>query len=357
MSLANSFLQNYTAITKKIFPQKAFKPSVGLDIGLSTVKMAQLAPSEYSYELLSWAIEPIQNTDIKTTIKKILDRSGESDREVKTSVFGKGTLIRYIELPRMGLEEIRKSLNIEADKYFPFPADQLYLDCCILDPKGTEKMMSVLVACAKKELIDARIKFLNELGLSIDFIGVNSIALANAFLTLNASPKGSIQGQEKKEFAAKAILDIGNEESHLIILVDQTPRFDRDIYIGGRHFTQAISNALGLSFKEAEKLKCHPQGRLDEIANACEASFTNLVSDLRLSFDYFISEKNIPIAKLYLMGGGSLLEGMDLFFTKHLELPVERWNPVDYLKIEKALLDQDVRRHAAELGVAIGLAL
>ena len=349
----NLLLEKYLAIIRNFTSKKEDGPSVGLDIGLSSVKMVQLVQSPESIELLQWAIEPIEGADIQTPVKKIINNLGSAAKSPITSVFGKGTLIRYIDMPRMPLEDLKKSLSIEADKYFPFPPDQLYLDCFILDAKSTEKQMSVLVAAAKKELIDERIKLLTDLGLQADYISINSIALANAFNVLQEHGKDL----EKKEIQGKALLDMGNEESHLMIMVDNSPRFDRDIYIGGRHFTQAISHAFGTNSKEAEHIKCDPRDRANDIFNACESTLNNLVSDMRLSFDYFITEKNVPITTLYLTGGASLMEGMEKFFSRNLDITVERWKPTSCLKLAPGIDKNELTRQVGNLGVAIGLAL
>ena len=120
-------------------------------------------------------------------------------------MFGKGTLIRYIDMPRMSLEDLKSSFDIEADKYFPFAQNQIYTDCFILDAKEKSKNMSVMAAAAKRELIDRRIKLLEELGMPVEFVGLNPIVLANALsvlgedITQPAATPTIVDQKEKKE--------------------------------------------------------------------------------------------------------------------------------------------------------------
>lgn len=342
-------LQTYFATIKQFLPDQKQEFAVGLDVGSGYCKLVEIAKTDKSYKLLNWAIEPVNNGDTNAAIKKILT-TVELPKIVYTSVFGKGTLIRYIDMPRMPLDELKNSFSIEADKYFPFAQDQIYTDCYILDPQGKTKQMPVLAAAAKKDLVDQRVKLLTDLGIQVNFLGLNPIALANVIHVLGIS-------NDIKSDGAVALLDMGETVSNLIILVNRLPRFTRDIFIGGRDFTKRISNTLGVSVQEAEKLKVQPGARLPEVLNACEASVMNLVQEIRLSFDYFVTEKNVEITQLLLTGGASRLEGISTVFEKNLELKISPWNPLSPLEIAPEVAREDLHIKSFKLGVALGLAL
>src|SRR5690349_11351454 len=176
----NALLQKYLNFVQKFIPQPETKPFVGLDIGTSSCKIVEVIRKADRYQLTHWAIEPIVDGNIKDAVKKIMGKVSDSGRSPAIAVFGKGTLIRFITMPKMSLEELKSSFALEADKYFPFPQDQIYMDCYILDNKGKDNKMSVLIAASKKELVDSRVKSLGELGLHPEQISLNSIAIANA---------------------------------------------------------------------------------------------------------------------------------------------------------------------------------
>jgi len=343
-------LRNYFKLIKRFIPSTPESPSVGLDIGASECKLVELIKSEDSFELLSWAIEPVKNDDVSATVQRILEPLEIPCKSPYTAVSGKGTLIRYIDMPRMTIEDLRNSFSIEADKYFPFAQDQIYTDCYILDPQGKEKRMSVMAAAAKREMIDQRIKLLTEAGLHADFIGINPIALANVLNVLGLE-------EEKDEDAVMAVLDMGESVSNLTIIIDKLPWFTRDIFVGGRDLTKSISNALGISFEDAEKLKSQPGKRLAEVIAACESAVMNMVQELRLSFDYFTTERSKEITKLLLTGGGSMLEGISEAFEKNLEVKVNKWDPLESLQVSSEISKEDLDKKSLKLGVALGLAL
>ena len=349
-------LEKYLQAVKDILPQNTPTPSVGLDIGMESCKAVELIKKGDSFEILRWAVETVENENLEGAVRKICGRLNITSKAPYTAVSGKGTLIRFIDMPRMSVEDLKKSFDIESDRYFPFPKEQIYTNCYILDQESQDKQMSVLVAAAKKDIIQERMKLLSSLGLPCSFIGVNSIAVANVFHTFGKMmPRGN--PSKERPSGAAAVLDMGETASNLMVMVGHRPRFNRDIFVGGRDLTKRVSNLLGMGLPEAKALKTQPADRLNEILNACDSVLMNLVSEVRFSFDYFTTEYNMPIARLFLSGGASLLQGVPELFSKNLDIPVERWNPIQYLKLAPGVSEQEIQKHSGLLGVALGLAL
>lgn len=352
---SKKILEQYLSLVKKLLPDKEGISSVGIDIGFHSCKMVEIAKAGNTFQLNSFAIEPVINANMAEAIKAVLAKTKKSTRSPYTSVFGKGTLIRCVTMPRMPLEDLKKSLAIEADKYFPFAQDQIYTDCYILDDSGEDKKMPVLVAASKKEIVDARIKLLTDLGLQVDFITLNPIAIANVLYVLGGAAEKKDPGSQPQPVAA--ILDMGETVSSLTILVGRLPRFTRDIFLGGQDLNKRISNALGVSAQEAEKLKFDPQDKLTDVLNACDSSLTNLISEMRLSFDYFTTESNLHINKLLLTGGASMLEGIRDYFAKNLDIPVENLDPLSTFQASEDIPKEELKKNSMRLSVALGLAL
>lgn len=361
-------VQAYFNTIKRFLPDEQSTSAVGLDVSTGECKLIELKKAKNTYELINWAIEPIHNGDIKATIQKIISKLDAPPSSLYTSVFGKGTLIRYIDMPKMSLDDLKSSFSIEADKYFPFAQNQIYTDCCILDINEKGKTMSVMAAATKKDLVDRRTKLLEDLEMPVEFIGLNPIALANVLNVLgfeegddeNTESKESGENKgskDKTKSSVIALFDMGESVSSLTILVDKFPRFTRDIFIGGRDFTKSISNALGISFKEAEELKRVPGKKVKDVLGACETIIMNMIQELRLSMDYFATEKNQEIEKLLLTGGTSLLNGIVESFEKNLEIKVCKWNPLSAITMGPNVSTENMDINSVKLGVALGLAL
>ncbi|MBZ0166644.1 MAG: pilus assembly protein PilM, partial [Candidatus Omnitrophica bacterium] len=151
----NTLLKSYFGLIKHFIPTKEVGSAVGIDVGVSSCKMVELTREGELFKVLHWAIQPVANGDSEAAVRSLLSQVKNPIGNIFTSVYGKGTLIRFIEMPRMNLEDLKYSFAIEADKYFPFSQDQIFTDCYILDPHGKSKKMRIMAAAAKKEMVEA----------------------------------------------------------------------------------------------------------------------------------------------------------------------------------------------------------
>ena len=350
INIEHAIKDGFSALCRFI-PKPAQPPVIGIDIGTSAIKAAIInSESNGSYTLTAWGIEKIIDGNVGGALEKLLSNVKSDVSPIPVAALsGKGTLIRYIDMPRMPIEDLRKAFVYDMDKYFPFDPETIYTDCFILDHNAKEKRMPVLVAAVKKELVDERVAMFKSLGVELVDITINSIATTNAFARLGPKLTGSTQ--------AKAVLDIGGTVSNLLIIKDQVPRFTRDIFVGSREMTQQIANILGVDNAQAEELKRDPGARTAEMSEACSASVNHLVSEIRLSLDYFMTEKNIQIDEFFLLGGGSLLKGIEAVFENNLGISVKTWDPLAGLRLSPALASSDIRTYSSQLGVAVGLGL
>jgi type IV pilus assembly protein PilM len=349
-------LTNYFRFVKKFLPDEKGVTQIGFDIGVDSCKFVALAWMGEKYELQAWGIEPIGPAGLAESLKSLVIKLNLTNKSPVTSVSGKGTLIRYIDMPRMSLDDLKKSFSIEVDKYFPFDQNSIYTDCSILDPKGKEKKMAVLIAAVKKEMVDERIQALTAAGLEPQQVTINAIAVANAFQKLGSGEK-IVENSDKTKGHATAILDIGDSVSNLMILKDGVPRFTRDIFIGSQEITKRIMNAFGLSAEEAEKLKSNSGEQNEDVFTACESTIMNWITEIRLSLDYFITEKNIQVDQLLLTGGGSMMQNLESLFEKNLDLKVRKWDFLTNVNFAQTVSKEEIAKHAPRLSVAIGLAL
>lgn len=351
----NLLLEQYFRFVKKLLPGEKGAPKVGFDLTNDSCKYVILAQTGEGYEIQGWGVKSFEPGNVVEALKLLSGSQALVIKSPVTSLSGKGTLIRYVDMPRMSIVDLKKSFSLEVDKYFPFDKDSIYTDCSILDPKSKDKKMAVLIAAVKKEMVDERAKILASAGFDAQQITINAIAVANAYKKLRSAQSGSLNNDDKNH--AKAILDIGGTVSNLMILKDMVPRFTRDIFIGSQEITKRMSNALGVSLEEAERLKLEPGDQLENIYSICESTISNWVSEIRLSLDYFITEKNIQVDELLLTGGGSMLTGIESMFEKNLDLKVRTWDLLNGVNIAPHVDKEAIKKHSPRLAVAIGLAL
>jgi len=344
-----ALLTQYADFLEQLFSQSKGKRVVGIDIGSSSIKAVEIVAVKDKYEIQNWAIELIDGNETKAALQRLLARMNVKDQMPVAAVSGKGTLIRYVEMPRMPIEDLRKSFTYEIDKYFPFDPQTIYTDCFMVESSAKTNKVPVLLVAVKKELVDAKLALFKEVGMELSVVTTNSIATANAFEKFV---------KVKEEGSAKAILDIGGAVSNLMILdKNHTPSFTRDLFVGSQEMTKQVASKLGITSEAANELKLNPGDKIAEVLQACEPSVQSLVAEIRLSLDYFKTEKNAAVTELFLVGGGSLLKGIDAAFEKSLNIPVKVWDPLANVALTSSVDASAIRTHSSQLGVAIGLAL
>jgi type IV pilus assembly protein PilM len=283
-------------------------------------------------------------------LKKAIEQADIKEKLVVTAVAGQSVIVRYIEIPHMSREELSGAIRFEAEQYIPFELENVELDYEILEekiPHNPDKMR-VLLAAAKKDLVKERLSVLEEAGLKPEAMDVDAFALINAFERIKSIPKEE----------CVALINIGHSITNINILRSGIPYFTRDVFLAGRDITQSLSRKFNLEFNQAEKLK-RERGNAaeqDTFNKALNAGLEDLVSEIRLSFDYYenqASEKNI--AHAFLTGGTSLMPGLPKFLTEALGVQVEIWNPVKEITLTNSIKEWE--NIGPSLAVSVGLAL
>ncbi|MEI7998098.1 MAG: pilus assembly protein PilM, partial [Candidatus Omnitrophota bacterium] len=103
-------------------------------------------------------------------------------------------------------------------------------------------------------------------------------------------------------------------------------------------------------------LKLTPGDKVNEVTQAFGSSIDNLAEEVRVSFDYFMTEKKFPVTELFLVGGGALYKGVDAMFQKSLNIPVKIWNPLEVLRLGAQVSPTEIGAVSSQLTAAIGLA-
>lgn len=349
------YLSQYFKFVSSLISAQNDAGVVGLDLGSNVCRAVKIIPQKNTFELTGFLSIPFKDNDAKSALSSVVKAfsQGKTIPAFVGAVSGRGTLVRYIDMPRMSLSDLRKAFGLEVERYFPFPKDTIYTDCHILDPESQDRRMSVLIAAVKREMVDARLKLLKESGIDPAVLTINSVALANA-ATFFASGLNAVGATNSA--LASALLEINEANAHLMIFVNGIPKFSRDIFIGTAEMIKRISNACSLS-PEAAHAALFSADQDERVVRIAETVVANLVAEVRLSFDYFGNEKNISVAKLFLLGEGVMVPGLEAGFARAIDVPAEAWDPFSGIRIGP---DVDKGRLAAEgrsAITALGLAL
>jgi type IV pilus assembly protein PilM len=339
------------------------KSIVGLDLGHQVVKAVEISLEGPEPVITGFArVEVPAGTDRGDAVAKVFQQGKFKSKNVVVSVSGQAVVVRYITMMQMTDAELRQAIRFESDKYLPFEADEVQIDCQRLARKphaaaegaaANGDQMSVVIAACKKSAVEERIKEITRHGLTPLAVDVDVFALANAWELCGLSEAAGDGTQER----AIALVDVGASVTSINVLCGGETCFSREIGIGGQDMTQAAARRLGVENTEAEAIKRDPQGREAEISRAITPVLEDMVSELSLSLDYVENREGQRVEEILLSGGGVLAPGTVAFLEQATGRTTRTWNPLEGLRVaENRVNVQEMEACAPSLAVAIGLA-
>lgn len=332
------------------FGQKA-EEAVGLDIGSYAIKVVSLKKEGDKNILTAYNIKKIpleaKESDTKKLIAETFDEIDLHPEDVNLGFSGPSVIVRFIDLPKMNKEQLASALNFEAEKYIPFNVNEVMMDFIILGDSPEAGKMKVLLAAAKKDLIESRVALMDELGMSIKILDIDSLAAFNAFTAAHpVEDKGS------------AFFHFGHSQTDVLISVGKDPCFMRQVQIGGRDIDNAISKDLGVPMDKAEELRLNAEGEEREsVDQAAYSILDDIVREMQLSFGYFENRYGASISNVYCSGGMMFQENTIKYLASKTGYELKQWNPVAEMTLADHILKEDIDKVGSQLAVSVGLAL
>jgi len=256
-------------------------------------------------------------------------------------------------MEKMTEAQARQAIHWEAEQHIPFRVDEVSIDFKILNEESAPGQMEVLLVAAKKEIIHLHRSVVQGAGIKSSSVDLEQFALLRAY---ENSYQPSID-------ECVTILNIGADNTNLVIAKGGIPSFNRDLAMGGGRFIEAILRSLGVDYSTAEAiLKGNlPEGVSEaDVKNAVSSVVEELSTSVRRSFISFqASGESSRIDKMLLSGGCSLMAGLAETLSDHHGLPVEAFDVLGNIQLDGVLLSDEAGRHSIEavIAVAVGLAL
>ncbi len=176
--------------------------------------------------------------------------------------------------------------------------------------KGSDVVVQIYTAFAPLVHISAIERVCDELQLDLVAVAVEPFAVCRAYL-----------GNNLDSSASAIVMDIGGGTTDVAIIEDGGVEGTKMFSIGGRSFTHQISERLGLSFNDAEKLKLladNPEMKPEirkKLDKAIERNLEVWQSGVELAIEEFEHVDSLPGQILLCGGGASLAEIPELLAT------------------------------------------
>ena len=335
--------------------------TVAIDLGSGQVKMLTLENGSGTPRIGALGIERLQHDAIVggeimdyrvvvDAVRALRERLDIKARAAATAVSGRDVIVKRIKMDRMRDAEARKVIRWEAEQHVPFDMDSVSLDFEVLDPESDGLQMDVLLVAAKMDLVETRMRLLEEAGFDTAVIDVDSFAVQTAFE----------RAYDHAAYGSFCLVNIGREISNLSVVEQRSPVLTRDLAIGTRRFAEALVKELGIALDEAETRLRQP-GEMDTASReALMEPIESLVAPVERARSILMSGETSQgrLDEVVLSGGGAQLPGLGEAIERRLGTKVTVLDP-----LRGVATTAEVARAVAEhggpsvLAVAVGLGL
>src|SRR5271165_465750 len=339
------------------------KNLVGVDIGASSIKVAQLRESRKKLQVVRWGWAPLppqtiidshvmNSGAVIESLARIFHDGKIQQRDIAVGVYGQSVIVRNITVPMMTPAELDEQIHWEAEQHIPFDIKLMSIDYEVLRRRPEAGQMDLLLVAAKKDEINDYAAILREARLKPVVVDINAFTIQNIFEhQYGLSPEGSI-----------ALLNVGAAVSSLNIVSKGVSAFTREITNAGNAITEEIRKALSCSYDQAEAYKMGggptqivPQEVTQIIGTACQG----LAGEIQRSLDFYLATSGEQeIARIYVSGGSAYLAPLVQAIERRARVPVQLFDPMVNLAVDVKFVNEPLLRSmAAQMVVALGLSL
>jgi type IV pilus assembly protein PilM len=371
--------------------------AIGVEIGTSAIKVVVLKAG--SPPVLQHAVTTptpigsmrdglvVEPQAVATELKNLLAQHRITTRQAVTAVPNQSAVTRNIMVPRMERKELQEAIKWEAERYIPYPIDEVALDFDLLDDPANipeDGQMEVVIAAAPIEAVARVVEVLQLAGLEPVVIDLKSFAVLRALrgnLLGEHLTKSTLTGTNYTEAGEVAlVLEIGASSSVISLVRGDRVLMARNIGVAADDFTTAIQKAFDLDFAAAEEIKVGyatattPTEDEEDLLNfdmsreqysparvfeVIRPVLGDLITEIRRSLEFYrVQSGDVVIDRTFLAGGGAKMRGLAAAISDALGFRVEVASP--WLTVQTDLAGMDtgyLQANAPEFTVPLGLAL
>lgn len=332
---------------------------LGVDIGDSSLKMVELEKRGKKIYLTNYAFSENVN-DIKFT--KIDDTAylAKAINKVQTEAKIKATRVTA-SLPTFAVFSSIITVNVvdkknltdavleEAKKVIPLPLEEMKIDFKVIpDPEGgpiSKSVTRIFLTCSPRKIVRKYIDVFKQANLSLSYLETETFSLVR-----------SLVGNDK---STVMIVEIGANSTDISVVRESIPVLNRSLEICGSTITKDLSESLGLTFAQAEQFKndlSASKNTKGELPKQIIKTITPIINEIKYMLEFYNNSNRVPVEKIILSGGSSLLFGLPEYLSQKLNIQViigDSFSRIMYPEELKPVIHEVGPR----LAVAVGLAL
>ncbi len=341
---------------------------IGLDIGLDSVKMLQVAPVGQHLAVVAsarMAVPEEARVDSSKHLAAATELVGQmlqthpfQGRRVAACLPRNIVQIKNLRLPLIPPAELAASVDFEARNIFSFDMSAARMHYVVAGEvrQGTDVRQEVIAFAADNKAIDAFVEQLHRSGAILASLDIEPCALHRGY-------ERYIRRRDD-ENDVQVLADIGSSRTQVIVSRGRELSFFKAIDIGGEQFNQAVARKLRISVSEARALRrrlCDNGSRGDAVGRTVFDATRSLMEDfareLAMCLRYCLVTFRGHRPRLMKLVGGEANDPQLLSIVQGASsIPVEVGRPLASADTQQ-MRPADRHGSMSEWATALGLAL
>jgi type IV pilus assembly protein PilM len=333
---------------------------LAIDLGSRATKAVLLDRRQDSFTLSRYAITDAPTYEkgipqglLTEHLRGIVEAMSPKTRQVTLAVGSEDSVLRSTEMPLLPLSDMRQMLKFNAKSYLQQDLRDYVFDCYIVPPSS--KIVHEAGKAAPKYKVwvgGARREWLANLEGAVKAAGLVADQVTLAVL----GPINALELAQPDTFAKEvvAVVDLGFRTTTISILNCGDLCLNRTVEIGGDKLTAGLSEAMGISYAEAEGIKI---GMPKEVETHLQPLISPLGRELRASMDFFEHQCERTVGKALLSGGAARSDFILQLLQTELGVVCQPWAPTAVLHLSLAPQQMtEIEQVSGQLAVALGAA-
>lgn len=345
----------------KIFSSKA-KPIVGIDIGSSAVKCAELTGSRGGARMNSWGVHPLDagavvdnavadEAAVADAVSKALLASGAKAQRAALAIPASHAITKVISMPSdLSDNAMEEQVQIESVHIVPYAPDEVNIDFHVLGPSSVnpKQEVDVLFAACRRDIVETYLNVMEDVGLELECVDIDTFALERLYRFLNPFTK-------TKKSEVTALFDVGLSSTQLIVFGGDKILYTRQQNFGAKQLIQLVRREYGLNNEDASRLIVSDSPPDDMYKTVYVPFYQAASQELSRALQFFYSSSSYSsVQNVVLTGGCSSLPDFSESIGGAFDARHKILNPMD--KIATFGDKNEVKKTIGSLSVAIGLA-
>lgn len=232
---------------------------IGIDIGSTSIKAAQLRQVDGGFELLAAGAQEIpaafrsgrdkRMSVLPEMIRDVIHSDDFHGSQCILSLPAEDTFVQHVKLPRVKTDDLSRIVQAELRGKLPYSVEEAEVRHLVVAdvPGEPEPKQEVIAIAAPSEVLKAYLAMSRRAKLDVVGINIEPCAIVECFARLF---RRSSDGERTLLF-----IDLGAESTQVVFAHGSRIVFARNLQTGGSMLDRAVAEGLQMSVEEAHALR------------------------------------------------------------------------------------------------------